>query len=298
MLPIEYLSLFQSFPQNTNGKSFVTRASNNRSKTKLMHDRRDSYPLNIVHLRDFFTTLLLALITGCNKATTQPNPTFIQSTVAPGITMWTNIAKTTYVIEADLSKTTLRSISGAPMATGKVGQMKFEEFWAKNDRGALQVLVNGTFFQTYNKPTGIAFGLKQDNQLITYGYGLNEFPAKTLTVSWFDRKLSIESYSRSTFDGTAPNVVGALSPTAGKNANKSLPRTFIGKKHQHSNTDAVLLFISSGAAQREAEQTLQSFGAEDIAMLDGGASTGLIVGGKSILQPKTRIPQTIGIFTK
>jgi hypothetical protein len=39
-------------------------------------------------------------------------------------------------------------------------------------------------------------------------------------------------------------------------------------------------------------------GAERVAMLDGGQSTGLIVGGKSIMQPKTRIPQTIGIFTK
>jgi exopolysaccharide biosynthesis protein len=212
--------------------------------------------------------------------------------------MWTNVAKKTYVIEADLSKTTLRSISGTPTATGKVGQMKFDEFWAKNNHGALKVLINGTFFQTYDKPTAIAFGLKQDNQLITYGYGLNEFPDKTLTVAWSDGKISIAPYSRSTFDGTIPNVVGALSPAAGKNADKSLPRTFIGKKHLHSKTDTVLLFISPGAAQLEAEQTLQSFGAEDIAMLDGGASTGLIVGGKSMMQPKTRIPQTIGIFTK
>jgi exopolysaccharide biosynthesis protein len=52
------------------------------------------------------------------------------------------------------------------------------------------------------------------------------------------------------------------------------------------------------ASQSEAEQTLVKLGAECVAMLDGGQSTGLIVGGKSIMQPKTRIPQTIGIFTK
>jgi Phosphodiester glycosidase len=62
--------------------------------------------------------------------------------------------------------------------------------------------------------------------------------------------------------------------------------------------DAFLLFISPAASQSEAEQTLQKFGAERVAMLDGGQSTGLIVGGKSMMQPKTRIPQTLGIFTK
>ena len=252
--------------------------------------------------RYLFITLPLALLTSCNQASTQTSsPTFQESTVAPGITMWTNAAEKTYVIEADLSKTTLRSISGTPTATGKVGQMKFDEFWAQNNNnGALQVLINGTFFQTYHKPTGIAFGLKQDKRLITYGYGLNEFPKQTLTVAWADGKISIESYNRSTFDGTIPNVVGALAPTAGKNASRALPRTFIGVKNQRADKtySTVLLFISPAASQSEAEQTLQKFGAERVAMLDGGQSTGLIVGGKSIMQPKTRIPQTIGIFTK
>jgi hypothetical protein len=249
----------------------------------------------------FFLALPVTFLTSCERAVTPATPTYQESTLAPGINMWTNVAKKTYVIEADLNKTTLRSISGVPTSDGKVRQMKFDEFWSKNsNNGSLQVLINGTFFQTYNKPTGIAFGLKQDNQLITYGYGLNEFPDKTMTVAWSDGKISIEPYNRSTFDGKAPNVIGALAPTAGKNANRALPRTFIGIKNQlpDKTYSTVLLFISPGASQSEAEQTLQKFGAERVAMLDGGQSTGLIVGGKSIMQPKTRIPQTIGIFTK
>jgi hypothetical protein len=256
-------------------------------------------------LRQSLIALPIFFLSGCirpNHAVTPPSPqpssTFQSSSLAPGITIWTNAAKKTYVIEADLSKAKLRSLSGAPTSTGKVGQFKFEEFWARNkSKSNLQVLINGTFFQEYNKPTGIAFGLKQDNQFITYGYGLNEFPDKTMTVAWSNDKISIEPYNRSTFDGNKSNVVGALAPTAGKNANRLLPRTFIGVKHQHSS-DIVLLFISPSAAQSEAEQTLQHFGAESIAMLDGGASTGLIVGGKTIMQPRTRLPQTIGIFTK
>jgi hypothetical protein len=215
--------------------------------------------------------------------------------------MWNNAAKKTYVIEADLSKAELRSISGVPTPAGKVGQMKFQEFWTKNnDRGNLHVLINGTFFQEYDKPTGIAFGLKQNNKFITYGYGLNEFPDQTMTVSWSDSGISIEPYSRSTFDGKTPNVVGALSPTAGENANKLLRRTFIGVKDLRSDQTygTVLLFISPSAPQSEAEKTLREFGAERVAMLDGGASTGLIVDGKTLSQPKTRLPQTIGIFMR
>jgi hypothetical protein len=77
-------------------------------------------------------------------------------------------------------------------------------------------------------------------------------------------------------------------------------RTFIGVKNPHKDQTygSGLLFVSPAASQSEAEQILQQFGAERVAMLDGGQSTGLIVGGKTIMQPKTRIPQTIGIFTK
>jgi Phosphodiester glycosidase len=252
--------------------------------------------------------LALALLTGCNRLnpavtapTPTPSPTFSETSLAPGITMSSNIAKKTYIIAADLSKTALRSLSGTPTPTGKVGQMKFEEFWAKNQSSAqLHVLINGTFFQEYNKPTGIAFGLKQDDRLITYGYGLNEFPDRTMTVAWSLSQISIEPYNRSTFDGTTPNVVGALAPNAGKNASKSLPRTFIGVKNLRPDKtySTVLLFISPSATQSEAEQTLRQFGAERVAMLDGGQSTGLIVNGQTIMQPKTRLPQTIGIFSK
>lgn len=258
--------------------------------------------------QSIFLALTLALLTGCNRpnpavtaAAPTPSPTFAETSLAPGITIWSNAAKKTYIIEADLSKTGLRSLSGTPTPTGKVGQMKFEEFWAKHQSSEqLKVLINGTFFQEYNKPTGIAFGLKQDDRLITYGYGLNEFPDKTMTVAWSSGKISIEPYDRRTFDGKIPNVIGALAANAGKNANKSLPRTFIGVKNLRPDKtySTVLLFISPSAAQSEAEQTLRQFGADRVAMLDGGQSTGLIVNGKTIMQPKTRLPQTIGIFSK
>jgi Phosphodiester glycosidase len=261
--------------------------------------------------RHFLTTLPLMILTGCiapNQAVTPtptPTPTFTASTVAPGIKMWSNPAKKAYVIEVDLSQAELRSLSGKPAGNGKVGQMSFAEFAAPNakpnaKKEVPKVMINGTFFQEYDKPTGIAFGLKQNKQLITYGYGLNEFPTQTVTVAWSQGRIAIEPYSRRTFDGVMPNVVGALAATAGKNANKPLPRTFIGTKdiREDSAYKTALFFSSQGATQSEAEQTLKEFGAEQVAMLDGGQSTGLMVNGKIIMQPKTKIPQTIGVFSK
>jgi hypothetical protein len=268
-----------------------------------------SHHLNFTFLRQllryFITFIPLNFIIGCTQpaqvAPKPPHAAFRSDMVAPGIEMFTNTAKKTYVIEADLSKAELRSISGEPTPAGKVGQMKFQDFWTKNNaNGNLHILVNGTFFQEYDKPTGIAFGLKQNNKLITYGYGLHEFPGQNVTVSWSDSGISIEPYSRSTFDRKISNVVGALSSTAGTNANRLLRRNFIGVKNLRSDKTygTVLLFISPSATQGEAEKTLREFGAEHVAMLDGGASTGLIVDGKTLSQPKTRLPQTIGIFSK
>jgi Phosphodiester glycosidase len=262
----------------------------------------------LLGLGGIFSTLLVA--TGCsnfslNQAATtaapQATPTVTESEVAPGIKMFANAAKKFYVAEIDLSKAELRSLTGAIAPGGKVSQMKFEEFWAKNNsKNNLQVLINGTFFQTYDKPTGIAFGLKQDTKVITYGYGLKEFPNQTVTVAWSQGRISIDLYSRRTFDGAMPNVVGALAANAGKNADKSLPRTFIGVKDLRDDGAyrTVLLFSSAGAAQSEAEEVLQKYGAVKVAMLDGGASTGLMVGGKVMMQPKTKLPQTIGVFSK
>jgi uncharacterized protein YceK len=270
-----------------------------------MNDRQDSH---VQQLLQDLTLLILLLLSGCNSVSNssqtvspQLSPEAAATSVATGIRMWTNTEQKSYVIEADLHQTELRSLSGAIVPPGKVGQFKFGEFWEQNkaSQGKLQVLINGTFFQTYDKPTGIAFGLKQNNQLVTYGYGLNEFPTQTMTVNWSEQRIWIEPYQRSNFV-TMPNVVGALSPSAGKNANKLLPRTFIGVKDQIKGRGYknILLFISSAATQSEAEQSLRKFGAEQVAMLDGGASTGLIVNGKMIMQPRTRLPQTIGIFTK
>ncbi len=227
-------------------------------------------------------------------------PAFKIFSQAPGVNIWQSKDGQSYVTEIDLSKAELLSLTGELPGNGKVGQRSIQQFWqqAIQQPGVAQVLINGTFFQTYDKPTGIAFGFKKDGKVITYGYGLNEFPTLTTTVAWNQRSIAIAPYSRSTFDGSMPNVVGTLAVTAGKNADRYLPRTFIGAKHRRSDGtyQTALFFSSPSARQRDAAQALQDFGAEQLAMLDGGASTGLVINGQVLMQPKTKIPQAIGVF--
>jgi Phosphodiester glycosidase len=227
-------------------------------------------------------------------------PSFREFRRGFGTTVWQSQDGQTYVTEIDLNTAELRSLTGELPGNGQVGQRSIKQFWqqATQQKGTPQILINGTFFQTYDKPTGIAFGFKQDGNVITYGYGLNEFPTLTTTVAWNQHSIAIAPYSRSTFDGPMPNVVGTLDVTAGKNADRSLPRTFVGAKNRRSDgTYQTALFLSSsGARQRDAARMLKDFGAEQMAMLDGGASTGLVINGQVVLQPKTKIPQSIGVF--
>jgi Phosphodiester glycosidase len=233
---------------------------------------------------------------------TVPAPSFREFRRGIGTMVWQSQDGQSYVTEIDLNTAELRSLTGELPGNGQVGQRSIKQFWqqATEQPGTAQVVINGTFFQTYDQPTGIAFGLKKDDRVVTYGYGLAEFPTLTTTVAWSKNGIAIAPYQRRTFDGKMPNVVGTLDVTAGKNADRNLPRTFIGAKNRRSDgTYQTALFLSSsGARQRDAAKMLKDFGAEQMAMLDGGASTGLVVKGEVVLQPKTKIPQAIGVFGK
>jgi hypothetical protein len=136
--------------------------------------------------------------------------------------------------------------------------------------------------------------LKANDRVINYGYGLNEFPGLNRTIAWnsAQKKIEITNYRRSTFDSSFPDVVGALEPEAGENSIRFLPRTFLGIK-----SNKILIFSSNSARAIDAVNTLQQFGAESIAMLDGGGSTGLIVDGKEILKANTRVPHAIVLYS-
>jgi Phosphodiester glycosidase len=202
-----------------------------------------------------------------------------------------------YVTVLDLSQGAMRSLTGEVGADKQIGHRSLMEYWniAKQPDKTMRpakVVINGTFFARYNQPTDLAFGLKRDGEVITYGYGLKEFPGFNKTIAWDFDRVQIQPYTKATFDGPMGNVVGALDVNAGKRKDKYLPRTFIGTKGKQ-----VFIFSSNYARQIDAVRALQEFGAESMAMLDGGGSTGLIVDGQELLQANTKVPHGIAIYS-
>jgi Phosphodiester glycosidase len=190
---------------------------------------------------------------------------------------------------------------------GKVAPRSMTQFWQDSisqntARRKAKVVVNGAFFAKYNRPTPIAFGLKIAGTVISYGYGLDEFPGLNKTVAWNNtiKDVRIDDYDRATFDNPQfPEVVGALAETAGKRANRELARTFIGVKDGDGDgkNETIIVFSSKAAKQSDAVAALKSFGASRVAMLDGGGSTGLVVDGKRAIDSGTAVPHAIGFYT-
>jgi hypothetical protein len=225
----------------------------------------------------------------------------------PGVQVYKHRNRQDYVTVANLQTASLVNLTGpateAPMA--KIRHRSLKEFWqTATDNASRQqepvVLINGTFFQVYKPPTEIAFGLKSGGQVMSYGYGLDEFPGLTRTISWGAGKatLQIQPYRRETFDSQTANVVGGLDPVAGMHVNRALARTFMGiaDTDKDGKNETVLVFSSPAARQGEAAETLRQFGANSVIMLDGGGSTGLVLGGKTYLKPNTPVPHALAIY--
>lgn len=62
--------------------------------------------------------------------------------------------------------------------------------------------------------------------------------------------------------------------------------------------ETVLVFSSTAARQIDAANTLKSFGANRVAMLDGGGSTGLVVEGKNLIDSGTAVPHAIAFYSR
>ncbi len=227
-----------------------------------------------------------------------------------GVRVFKNSTLPNYVTTIDLNLAAAIDLTGkytdAPQA--KVAHRSMPEFWQdavsqNSPKKNVRVIINGAFFAVYKEPTAIAFGLKSAGKVISYGYGLDEFPGLNKTIAWNNttNQAKIADYDRSTFDRPEfPEVVGALAQTAGKRANRQLARTFIGVKDHDGDgkNETILVFSSQAAKQLEAVNTLKSFGAKEVAMLDGGGSTGLIIDGKKMIDAGTSVPHAIGFYTE
>lgn len=210
-----------------------------------------------------------------------------------------------FVTIVDLPTATIRNLTGA-VNDESIDRKTLREFWrdavSDNQRNLrAQVVINGSFFGNGStNTTAMAFGLKVRNRIINYGYGLNEYPGlnKTLAFHSFAAFARLEDYTVQTFNSAIPDVVGALAPQADKSAAQRLGRTFAGIIDQDRDAipETVLFFASARSTQANAASVLRRFGATATAMLDGGGSTGLIVGGIDRISTDRTLPHAIAIY--
>jgi len=147
-----------------------------------------------------------------------------------------------------------------------------DDFWIDQQSryDNLFSITNGTFFQDFAQPIPLSFGLKSENVVETYGFDPN---GQYRILKLFEDFAIIQDADECSIEGTAaPDALVALKDDAG-----GVPdaRTFIGvcSSGGDGNSEVVLIYNSSLAYQYEARAALESFGATEIMMLDGGGST-------------------------
>jgi hypothetical protein len=189
-----------------------------------------------------------------------------------------------------------------------------QTFWDKflaSDSKAF-CITNGQFFadkhsdRTPINPTTLAFSLKADGVYVSDGYAVagrqEEFPRQKLMLEiWKDRADITELTRDNLYNSNAPNIIGGLTEDANRGPSTATGRTFVGV--QDANNDGqfetILIFNSGSSKQLEAADTLRSFGAGKVMMLDGGGSTQLICEGQPYVvssdTPPRTLPQTLAV---
>lgn len=216
-------------------------------------------------------------------------------------------SKKEYVTVIQSTKGKIENLTGTVFSipASRVSKKLLTEFWqdavnSNTPTYKARVVINGTFFSTKQDPTGIAFGLKARGKIITYGYGTkNEYPGEIRTFSFNPQTgfASIQPYNTESFR-RFPEVIGTLDANANKAATQYLPRTFVGVRDDNGDNlnETVIFYSSNHARQLDASNALKCFGANAIAMLDGGGSTGIIVDGEPLIDTPRKIPHAIAIY--
>ena len=159
-------------------------------------------------------------------------------------------------------------------------------------------VVNGQFFYMKEYPTRLPFPLKIDGQVVTDGYGINQFPDHKLMLELWPGSADItELTQEALYSTSAPDVIAGLTADASKQKKRFTGRTFVGVDDRDGDGqfETVLIYATLTATQFQAEDVVRSFGADRMMMLDGGGSTQLDCQGRSYIASERLIPQAIGV---
>jgi hypothetical protein len=182
----------------------------------------------------------------------------------------------------------------------RLGFNSLEGYWQQfsNANSTAFCITNGQFFYMLENPTRLPFPLKVDGNVVSDGFGIDQFPELKLVLQLWDDHADIQPLSRgSLYGSSAPNIVAGLAEEANKRGTQYVPRTFVGVDdlNQDSLYEMVYIFNTMTARQEDAAKVLREFGAEKVMMLDGGGSTQLLCQGKSMIDSDRLIPQAIGV---
>ncbi|MCC6956881.1 MAG: phosphodiester glycosidase family protein [Anaerolineales bacterium] len=160
-------------------------------------------------------------------------------------------------------------------------------------------VTNGGFFYMPEYPTRLAFPLKVDGVVVTDGWGIDTYVGQKLILQLWEDRAEIADLDQDALYGTsAPNAIGGLTEDANKRAKFSVGRTFIGldDRDRDGVFETVLIFNTLTARQSGAAETLRSFGADKIMMLDGGGSTQLLCRSGWHIRSDRPLPSAIAVI--
>ncbi|MBN1536266.1 MAG: phosphodiester glycosidase family protein [Anaerolineales bacterium] len=183
-----------------------------------------------------------------------------------------------------------------PRFTSKTLSVYWEDYLATHTNAFC--VINGGFFFMKEYPTRVPFPIKKGGFILSDGYGIKDFVGQKLILELWDGYADILELSQDAlYSSQAPDIIGGLTEDANKAADKIVGRTFIGVDDQNGDGkfETLLIFSTKSARQIEAANTLRTFGADKIMMLDGGESAQLICQGKTLIESERLLPQAVGI---
>lgn len=224
-----------------------------------------------------------------------------------------------YVTVADLAKSTIRNMVGAPATSleAPIDSHYASQYWNKaleknTVTRKLKVLVNGSYFTGPNLgPSSMDHGLKKDGTIWGYGVKNTAEPRRIphlRTFSFGDGWAQVQPHSRATFNNpNVPNVVGGIATSWPVDSTAIGGRNFVAIRDDDDDGvfETVLFFITNQARQLDGVLALSRFGVSEhrIVMLDGGNSTRLVVDGVfkvealfPLANQARRLPHVISIY--
>ncbi len=183
----------------------------------------------------------------------------------------------------------------------RILSQSLSKYWSglANQSTTAFCVTNGQFFYMPESPTRLTLPLKSNGEVITDGFGADQFVGKRLMLElWPDHADIRELNGAALYASTAPEILGGLTVDANRRAKQRVGRTFAGVDDRDGDGfyETVMLFNTRTALQTDAADVLHSFGADKVMMLDGGGSTQLMCQGEPIISSERLIPQAIAVF--